>query len=65
LSLDRSVADHLRETDMPVFRQSIRTNTKLAESYGLRQTIFEYAPTSTGATDYAALADEVLAVVPA
>jgi chromosome partitioning protein len=65
LSLDRAVADHLRETNMPVFGQSIRTNTKLAESYGLRQTIFEYAPTSTGATDYAALAEEVLAMVPA
>jgi chromosome partitioning protein len=65
LSLDRAVADHLRETDLPVFGQSIRTNTKLAESYGLRQTIFEYAPTSTGATDYAALAEEVLAMVPA
>jgi chromosome partitioning protein len=65
LSLDRAVADHLRETDLPVFGQSIRTNTKLAESYGLRQTIFGYAPTSTGAADYAALAEEVLAMVPA
>jgi chromosome partitioning protein len=59
LSLDRAVADHLRTTDLPVFAATIRTNTKLAESYGLRQTIFDYAPTSTGAADYAALAQEV------
>ena len=61
-SLDRAVGEHLRSTDMPVFAQSIRTNTKLAESYGLRQSIFDYAPTSTGAADYAALADELALV---
>jgi chromosome partitioning protein len=60
LSLDRAVAEHLRETDMPVFKQTIRTNTKLAESYGLRQTIFDYAPTSTGAADHAGLAEEIV-----
>jgi chromosome partitioning protein len=59
LSLDRAVAEHLRDTAMPVFHQTIRTNTKLAESYGLRQTIFEYAPSSTGAADHAALAEEL------
>jgi len=46
---------------MPIFAQTIRTNTRLAESYGLRQTIFEYAPTSTGAADHAALAKEIAA----
>jgi chromosome partitioning protein len=61
LSLDRAVGDHLRENGLPVFQQAIRTNTKLAESYGLRQTIFEYAPTSTGAADHAALAEEIAA----
>jgi len=60
LSLDRAVAEHLRETAMLVFKQTIRTNTKLAESYGLRQTIFDYAPTSTGAADHAGLADEIV-----
>lgn len=59
LSLDRAVAEHLRTTDLPVYAQAIRTNTKLAESYGLRQTIFDYAPASTGAADYAALALEI------
>jgi len=59
ISLDRAVAEHLRETEMPVFKQAIRTNTKLAESYGLRQTIFAYAPTSTGAVDHAGLAGEI------
>jgi len=61
LSLDRAVAEHLRDTGMPIFAQTIRTNTRLAESYGLRQTIFEYAPTSTGAADHAALAKEIAA----
>lgn len=65
LSLDRAVGEHLRNTDLPVFQQAIRTNTKLAESYGLRQTIFEYASTSTGAADYAALAGEITADQPA
>lgn len=61
LSLDRAVADHLRSTEIPVFTQAIRTNTKLAEAYGLHQTIFDYAPSSSGAVDYAALANELLA----
>jgi chromosome partitioning protein len=65
LSLDRAVAEHLRDTSMPIFRQTIRTNTKLAESYGLRQTIFEYAPSSTGAADHAALAEELATTQPA
>ncbi len=65
LSLDRAVAEHLRDTAMPIFNQTIRTNTKLAESYGLRQTIFEYAPNSTGAADHAALAEELATTQPA
>jgi chromosome partitioning protein len=65
LSLDRAVAEHLRDTSMPIFHQTIRTNTKLAESYGLRQTIFEYAPSSTGAADHAALAEELATTQPA
>jgi len=65
LSLDRAVAEHLRDTAMPIFKQTIRTNTKLAESYGLRQTIFEYAPSSTGAADHAALAEDLATTQPA
>lgn len=37
----------------------IRDNSKLAESSGHGKTIFKYAPTSHGAEDYRALADEV------
>jgi len=46
-----------------VFRSVIRRNIKLAEcpSHGL--TIFDYAPASNGAEDYAALATEVCAMV--
>jgi chromosome partitioning protein len=39
----------------------IRDNSKLAESSGHGKTIFKYAPTSHGADDYRALADEVSA----
>jgi hypothetical protein len=40
---------------------SIRRNIKLAESCSFGQTVFEYAPRSHGAVDYARLADDVLA----
>lgn len=43
-----------------VLGPAIRTNVKLAEAPSHGQTIFEYDPTSTGARDYAALADELL-----
>ena len=59
ISLDRSVRQHLTDEDFPCYPQPIRTNTKLAEAFGLRQSIFQYAPSSTGAEDYAALADEL------
>jgi chromosome partitioning protein len=42
-----------------VFRTVIRRNIKLAECPSFGQTIFDYAPTSNGAEDYAALAHEV------
>lgn len=38
----------------------IRTDTKLQESPGEKQTIYEYAPQSRGAEDYMSLANEVL-----
>jgi len=43
-----------------VFDTKIRDNIRLAEAPSHGQTIFEYAPQSHGAEDYAALADEVL-----
>jgi chromosome partitioning protein len=44
-----------------VFRRTISVNVKLAEAPSYGQTIFEYAPDSTGARDHQALADEILA----
>jgi chromosome partitioning protein len=38
----------------------IRENSKLTESSGHGKTIFKYAPSSPGAEDYRALADEIL-----
>ena len=44
-----------------IFRRYIRRNITLAEAPGHGQTIFEYAPTSHGAEDYRALAEEIVA----
>ncbi|HEV3144748.1 MAG TPA: AAA family ATPase [Gemmataceae bacterium] len=43
-----------------LFKTRIRRNIKLAESPSFGQSIFDYAPTCPGATDYLALACEVL-----
>ncbi len=43
----------------------IRVNVELAESFGWRQSIFEYAPKSRGATDYSAFIDLVMQGEPA
>jgi chromosome partitioning protein len=43
-----------------LFETRIRRNIKLAEAPSFGQSIFGYAPTSNGAADYAALAQEVL-----
>jgi chromosome partitioning protein len=43
-----------------VFNTVIRRNIKLAECPSFGQTIFDYAPTSNGAEDYASLAREVI-----
>ncbi|RMG44555.1 MAG: ParA family protein [Candidatus Dadabacteria bacterium] len=59
--LARAVADTIRAYfgDL-VFEQVIRTNVSLAEAPANGQTIFEYAPRSSGAEDYAALVEEIL-----
>jgi chromosome partitioning protein len=44
-----------------VFKTAIRQNVRLAEASSHGRTIFAYDATSTGAKDYAALAEEVLA----
>lgn len=59
--LARAVADTVRSYfgDL-VFQTIIRDNVALAEAPANGQTIFEYAPKSTGAEDYLSLAKEVL-----
>jgi chromosome partitioning protein len=47
-----------------VFDACIRRNIKLAECPSFGQTIFDYAPGSHGAEDYAALARELLTLTP-
>jgi chromosome partitioning protein len=46
-----------------VFASKVRRNIKLAECPSFGKTIFEYAPKSPGAEDYAALAREVSGVI--
>lgn len=45
--------------DARLFETRIRRNIRLAEAPSFGQSIFDYAPESNGAEDYAALADEV------
>jgi len=51
--------------DAKLFRTRIRRNIRLAECPSFGQSIFQYAPTSRGAEDYASLAAEVLGRHPA
>src|SRR4030095_12898087 len=52
-------------SDARVFKSKIRRNIKLAESPSFGQTILKYEPSSNGATDYRALAKELLELAPA
>ena len=45
--------------DARVYNTRIRRNIKLAESSSFGQTVFDYAPRSNGAIDYARLAVEI------
>jgi chromosome partitioning protein len=49
-------------TGATIFRSRIRRNIKLAEAPSFGQSIFDYAPQCPGATDYAALVQEVVQV---
>ena len=62
----RAFLDKSRNSPVPwagarVFDTRIRRNVKLAECPSHGKSIFRYAPTCPGATDYAALAAEVIA----
>ena len=59
--LARAVSDTVRSYfGELVFKTVIRTNVALAEAPAGGQTIYEYAPKSTGAEDYSELAREIL-----
>ncbi|WP_165245049.1 ParA family protein [Paludisphaera soli] len=52
-------------SDAKLYKTRIRRNIRLAECPSFGQSIFQYAPTSRGAEDYASLASEVLGGAPA
>lgn len=61
-----SFLEAARGTNVPwadacIYETCIRRNIKLAEASSFGQTIFDYAPRSNGAADYARLAEEVFA----
>ena len=58
-----AVDQNLPWSNARVFATRIRRNIKLAESPSFGQPIFQYDPSSNGATDYGKLADELLAVL--
>ncbi len=59
-NLAREVLDEVKSVyGHRVFATRIRKNVRLAEAPGHQSHIFAYAPASTGAADYHALADEV------
>ncbi len=60
--LERSRSANVPWAAAKVFETKVRRNIKLAESPSFGQSIFAYAPRSSGAADYAALANEVLGV---
>ena len=61
--LDRSRGANVPWADAKVFDTRIRRNIKLAECPSFGRSIFRYAPNCPGATDYAALANEVIGQV--
>lgn len=57
---DKARGTALPWSDAKIFDTRIRRNIKLAESPSFGQTIFQYDPSSNGAADYRAIAEEVL-----
>ena len=66
--VSQDVTEFFRENDSPgtawkdahLFQSRIRRNIRLAEAPSFEQSIFQYAPQSAGASDYRALAKEVV-----
>ena len=61
--LEKSRGANVPWADARIFDTKIRRNVKLAECPSHGRSIFRYAPNCPGATDYAALANEVMGVV--
>jgi len=59
--LSREILDYLRGRFPATFRTPIRETVRLREAWSHSQAIGTFAPTSTAADDYGALADEVIA----
>jgi chromosome partitioning protein len=60
--LGKAAIENVRENLEHVFATPIRRNIKLAEAYGQRKSIFEYAPRSAGASDYRDIVNELIGV---
>ena len=59
--LDRTILEKLKTmVGDKLFKNIIRQNVAIAESTTTGQSIFEYAPSSKGAADYRALANEIM-----
>lgn len=62
--ISREVAEMISSTanqlDTKLYEAKIRENTAVKEAQARRQSIFEYAPKSNAAADYAALIEEIL-----
>lgn len=59
--LGRDINNRIREAFGPkVFRTMIAKNVRLEEGPAYRESIFAFAPNSTGATDYYSLCEEVM-----
>jgi chromosome partitioning protein len=58
--LDKSRGANVPWANCKVFGTRIRRNIKLAECPSFGKSVFDYAPKSPGAADYAALAGEVM-----
>lgn len=60
-NIDRDVMDYIRQVfGDKVLKTAIRSNVALAEAPVNGKTIFEHAPTSHGAEDFAALCQEII-----
>ncbi len=60
LRKDREVMEILQRHFAEKVAEPIRINVKISEAMGKQRTIYEYAPNSTGAMDYARLVERVV-----